>query len=159
MLSKNGLILVHETVLMSIFVPWKISMVCLPFMFVVFSRLWKFGFILVKDCVTPLISSSSYLMLYWTLCCSFIGFIWFPLIQRFEEWCFYFLPGSCISSFSFIFQISLDSFLAIYGTLPLIEGILDFLQSWFVTKYITAVAFYNVTKSRDMSSMIASPTS
>ena len=74
--------------------------------------------------------SSSYLMLYWNLYSSFIGFIWFPLIQRFEERCFYFLPDWCISSFFVLFHILLDSFLAIYGTLPLIEGFLDFLQSW-----------------------------
>ena len=129
MLSKNGLILVHETMLMSSFLPWKISMVFLLLMFVVFWILWKFGFILVKDCVSPLNSFSSYLILYWTLCCRFIGFIWFPLIEWFEERCFYFLSNWCISSFSFLFQILLDS-LTIYWTLPLIEGILDFLQPW-----------------------------
>jgi hypothetical protein len=38
-------------------------MVCLLFAFGPFFQLWKFGFILIKDCVSPLNASSSHLML------------------------------------------------------------------------------------------------
>ena len=48
--------------------------------------------------------SSTYFILYWNLCSSFIGFIWFPLIRWFEERCFLFLPQ--LKHFFIFFSLS-----------------------------------------------------